>query len=98
MAACGDGLFRSLFEGTRQGAQLWTMIEPHLNATRVEITTGIPEATAILGIDPQSAHRDIPGSLRRILCAHPTRGPDIARGPWVRPSPGIPCALDCFGG
>ena len=47
MAACGDGLFRSLFEGTRQGAQLWTMIEPHLNATRAEITTGIPEATAI---------------------------------------------------
>ena len=47
MAACGDGLFRSLFEGTRQGAQLWTMIEPQLNATRAEITTGIPEATAI---------------------------------------------------
>jgi len=51
MAACGDGLFRSLFggrfEGDHQGIQLWTMIEPHLSATRVEITTGISEATAI---------------------------------------------------
>src|SRR6266446_6845787 len=33
MAACGDGLFRSLFEGAHQGIQLWTMIEPHLSAT-----------------------------------------------------------------
>ena len=47
MAECGDGLFRSLFEGVNQGIQLWTMIEPHLSATRVEITTGISEATAI---------------------------------------------------
>src|SRR5262245_30041683 len=47
MADCGDGLFRSLFEGTRQADQLWTMIEPHLSTTRVEITTGITEATAI---------------------------------------------------
>ena len=47
MAECGEGLFRSLFESTYQGIQLWTMIEPHLSATRVEITTGISEATAI---------------------------------------------------
>jgi tetratricopeptide (TPR) repeat protein len=47
MAACGDGLFRSLFEGAHQGIQLWTMIEPHLSAARVEITTGTSEATAI---------------------------------------------------
>jgi hypothetical protein len=47
MAECGDGLFRSLFEGAHQGIQLWTMIEPHLSATRVEITTDIAEATAI---------------------------------------------------
>ena len=47
MAACGDRLFRGLFEGAHQGIQLWTMIEPHLSATRVEITTGISEATAI---------------------------------------------------
>jgi hypothetical protein len=47
MAACGDGLFRSLFEDTHQGVQLWAMIGPHLAATRVEITTGISEATAI---------------------------------------------------
>jgi hypothetical protein len=47
MAACGDALFRSLFEGAYQGIQLWTMIEPHLSATRVEIMTGIAEATAI---------------------------------------------------
>lgn len=47
MAACGHELFRSLFEGAHQGIQLWTMIEPHLAATRVEITTDIAEATAI---------------------------------------------------
>ena len=47
MAECGDGLFRSLFEGGHQGIQLWTMIEPHLSATRVEVTTGTSEATAI---------------------------------------------------
>lgn len=47
MAECGDVLFRGLFEGTHQSIQLWTMIEPHLSATRVEITTGISEATAI---------------------------------------------------
>jgi hypothetical protein len=47
MAECGEALFRSLFEGTRQGTQLWTMIEPYLSATRVEITTDISEATAI---------------------------------------------------
>jgi hypothetical protein len=47
MAECGDALFRSLFEGAHQGIQLWTMLEPHLSATRVEITTSISEATAI---------------------------------------------------
>jgi len=47
MAECGDGLFRSLFEGAHPGIQLWTMIEPHLSATRVEVTTGTSEATAI---------------------------------------------------
>jgi len=43
MAECGDGLFRSLFEGAHPGIQLWTMIEPHLSATRVEVTTGTSE-------------------------------------------------------
>jgi hypothetical protein len=47
MANCGDGLFRSLFEGMHEGMQLWKMIEPHLSATRIEITTDISEATAI---------------------------------------------------
>jgi hypothetical protein len=48
MADCGDGLFRSLFEGGPPTAsRLWATIEPHLAYTRVEITTGISEATAI---------------------------------------------------
>jgi tetratricopeptide (TPR) repeat protein len=47
MAKCGEGLFRGLFENPHQGIKLWTMIEPHLSATRVEITTDITEATAI---------------------------------------------------
>jgi len=47
MVERGDELFCSLFEETHHGMQLWTMIQPHLNATRVEITTDISEATAI---------------------------------------------------
>jgi len=47
MAAYGDKLFGSLFAGSAPGIQLWTMIQPYLPATRVEITTGISEATAI---------------------------------------------------
>jgi hypothetical protein len=47
MAECGDALFRSLFEGSPQAFQLWTMIQPHLSATRVEITADISKATAI---------------------------------------------------
>ena len=47
MAERGEELFRSLFEGSPQGTQLWTMIRPHLSTTRVEITAGISEATAI---------------------------------------------------
>jgi len=39
--------FRSIFEGSHQGIQLWTQLEPHLSSTRIEITTGIAEATAI---------------------------------------------------
>jgi tetratricopeptide (TPR) repeat protein len=47
MAERGEQLFRGLFEGPPKGIQLWTMIQPHLNATRVEITADISEATAI---------------------------------------------------
>ena len=47
MAECGEALFRSIFEGSQPGIRLWTLIEPHLPATRIEITTGIVEATAI---------------------------------------------------
>src|SRR5262249_52204911 len=47
MVERGDELFCSLFEETHHGTQLWTMIQPHLNATRVEITTDVSEATAI---------------------------------------------------
>ena len=47
MAERGEALFRSIFEGLNEGVQLWTLIEPHLSSTRIEITTGIAEATAI---------------------------------------------------
>ena len=47
MAECGEALFRSIFEGSPPGVRLWALIEPHLPATRIEITTGIAEATAI---------------------------------------------------
>jgi hypothetical protein len=47
MAERGEALFRGVFEGSHQGVQLWTLIEPLLSSTRIEITTGIAEATAI---------------------------------------------------
>ena len=47
MADCGEALFRSIFEDSPPGIRLWTLIEPHLPSTRIEITTGIVEATAI---------------------------------------------------
>jgi len=47
MVERGEALFRSIFEGSYQGNQLWTQLEPHLSSTRIEITTGIAEATAI---------------------------------------------------
>jgi tetratricopeptide (TPR) repeat protein len=45
MAECGEVLFRSIFEGSQQGTQLWMLIEPYLPTTRIEITTGIADAT-----------------------------------------------------
>jgi tetratricopeptide (TPR) repeat protein len=45
MARCGEELFRKIFEG--RGFRLWSNLEPHLSATRVEIATGIAEATSI---------------------------------------------------
>jgi tetratricopeptide (TPR) repeat protein len=47
MAGCGEGLFRSIFEDSPPAVRLWSLVEPHLPSTRIEITTGIAEATAI---------------------------------------------------
>ncbi len=47
MADRGDALFRSIFEGSEQSVELWSSVEPHLPSTRIEIATGIAEATAI---------------------------------------------------
>ena len=47
MTARGEELFRSIFEGSPQGFQLWTLVQPHLASTRIEVTTGIAQATAI---------------------------------------------------
>src|SRR6266481_959591 len=47
MAECGDELFRKIFEGSAAAIRLWSSLEPHLSSTRIEIATGIAEATAI---------------------------------------------------
>jgi tetratricopeptide (TPR) repeat protein len=47
MAECGEKLFRSIFEGSNAGQLLWAALAPHLSTTRIEITAGIAEATAI---------------------------------------------------
>jgi hypothetical protein len=49
MAECGEALFRSLFEGTRQGTQLWTMIEPYLSATALRSRPTSPRQRQSLG-------------------------------------------------
>jgi tetratricopeptide (TPR) repeat protein len=47
MKNCGERLFQGIFDGSRAAIQLWTQVEPHLSSTRIEVTTGIAEATAI---------------------------------------------------
>jgi tetratricopeptide (TPR) repeat protein len=47
MARCGEELFRKIFEGSSAAIRLWSNLEPHLSTTRIEIATGIAEATAI---------------------------------------------------
>jgi tetratricopeptide (TPR) repeat protein len=47
MAQRGEALFRAIFEGRTDAVQLWAFVEPHLASTRIEIVTGIAEATAI---------------------------------------------------
>ncbi|MDQ2807872.1 MAG: CHAT domain-containing protein [Chloroflexota bacterium] len=47
MAAVGKELFGKVFESTPTVARLWATLEPHLNDTRVEIVTGVREATTI---------------------------------------------------
>jgi tetratricopeptide (TPR) repeat protein len=47
MAERGEDLFRQIFEGRNDAAQLWAMAQLHLPKTRIEIATGVAEATAI---------------------------------------------------
>jgi tetratricopeptide (TPR) repeat protein len=47
MGECGDELFSNIFEGSREADRLWSSLEPHLATTRIEINTGVAEATAI---------------------------------------------------
>ncbi len=47
MADRGEALFRAIFEGQNDAVQLWAYVDPHLSSTRIEIITGIAEATVI---------------------------------------------------
>ncbi len=47
MAERGEALFRAIFEGRNDATLLWATIEPHLSSTRIEIETGVEEATSI---------------------------------------------------
>jgi hypothetical protein len=47
MAERGEDLFRKIFEGRSDASQLWAMAQLHLPKTRIEIATGVAEATAI---------------------------------------------------
>ena len=43
----GETLYRAIFKGSPAGIKLWAAVEPYLPSTRIEITTGIADATAI---------------------------------------------------
>jgi tetratricopeptide (TPR) repeat protein len=47
MAERGETLFSAIFDGRNDAMRLWTLVEPHLSSTRIEIITGIAEATSI---------------------------------------------------
>ncbi len=47
MAERGEALFRAIFEGRNDAIRLWTLVEPHLSSTRIEIISGVAEATSI---------------------------------------------------
>jgi hypothetical protein len=76
MAERGDARFRAIFEGRNDAVQLWTLAQLHLPKTRIEIATGIAEATAIpwelirnpsttthLALSAQSFVRSQPGAV-----------------------------------
>ena len=43
----GEDLYRAIFEGSVAAIKLWAGVQPYLSSTRIEVTTGIAEATAI---------------------------------------------------
>ena len=47
MAERGEDLFRKIFAGRDDASQLWTLAQLYLPRTRIEIATGVAEATAI---------------------------------------------------
>jgi CHAT domain len=47
MAERSEDLFRKIFAGRDDASQLWTLAQLHLPQTRIEIATGVAEATAI---------------------------------------------------
>jgi tetratricopeptide (TPR) repeat protein len=47
MVELGEALFHAIFEGDSAARRLWDSLEPHLSSTRVEIVTGIAEASSI---------------------------------------------------
>jgi hypothetical protein len=47
MAERGDALFRAIFAGRDDASQLWTLAQLYLPKKRIEIATGVAEATAI---------------------------------------------------
>ncbi len=56
----GEALFRAIFDGQANAIKLWAAVEPYLNTTRIEIVTGVAEATAIpweLMLNPDTGAR-----------------------------------------
>jgi len=47
MVERGEALFRAIFDEKNEAIRLWTMVEPHLSSTRIEIVTGVAEASSI---------------------------------------------------
>jgi len=88
MADIGVELWRAIFQANDDARDLWAALRPRLNETRVEISTGVREATAIPWELIRDSKTDVPLALRaqafvraQPQAAQPPQLPQLSAGP-----------------